>query len=562
MSGEEKLPDRRRQVTFDAETVEYYTTEELGPQRHRTPEGFLLCLDVPVARTGKMVYGPGETPIQVGSDGRAHIERTEEEVFSPDSIASLRGKPVTDDHPPVDVEPENWSYYTRGVVLSPRRGEGALKDFLLADLIIYDAEMINDIEAGKREVSCGYNPQYLQVLDEKGDDIPGQGEQTNILYNHLALVERGRCGPRCSIGDKRTVDEKPEVGAGHESDHQDLRCPCGDHKPSSTKTQEVSTMSSWKDVRKTLRRAFSAKDQSAFDEAMEELEEHKKEDEPADDAEGEEPNTIEVHNHIPSSEEPVSHDDDRRRVGHDDAEEEEPPAWFKKHTEATDKRFKALHDGIEALKKWAKEEGEEPEHSEDDAHHDDDDAHHDDDDDDNLNMDRRRRVGHDRRDAEANKEILGELEFEAPPGTGDRARKARDSAFLEDSFQDTVAKAEILAPGIHVPTFDRATDPRKTFTKICSLRRMALDLAYNEPRTRGFIEVAMSGRPLSTRDMKCGQVRVLFNAVAAQAAQDNNSRATDRNGGNLHGGGLPIAGTLKSLSDINARNRERYGRRS
>ena len=37
--------------------------------------------------------------------------------------------------------------------------------------------------------------------------------------------------------------------------------------------------------------------------------------------------------------------------------------------------------------------------------------------------------------------ILGELEYEAPPGTGDKARAAKDSAYLEDSFQDAVAKA-------------------------------------------------------------------------------------------------------------------------
>jgi hypothetical protein len=199
--------DHRRLATFDRSAdLEYYTVEELGPRRERTPEGFLICFDVPVARTGEMIYGPDETPIKVGKDGRAKITRSEAEVFSPKSIASLQGKPVTDDHPPVDVTPSNWRFYMRGIVQNPRRGEGEHKQFLVADLVIYDEELIADIEAGRREISCGYSPDYLEVLDDNGDVIPGVGEQANIIYNHAALVSRGRCGPRCAIGDHKTVD--------------------------------------------------------------------------------------------------------------------------------------------------------------------------------------------------------------------------------------------------------------------------------------------------------------------------------------------------------------------
>lgn len=203
---------------LDAKTLRatqaYFTNERLGPRRERTPEGFLICYDVPVARTGTMVYGPNETPITPGRDGRVTIHRSEDEVFSPASMASLNGKPVTDDHPPVDVDPTNWAYYTRGVVVNPRRGENDQKDYLLADVIVFDKEMIEAIESGKREVSCGYNPEYLEFLNDEGEPIPGQGKQADILYNHLALVERGRCGPYCSIGDQKTLDGKSVDGDG------------------------------------------------------------------------------------------------------------------------------------------------------------------------------------------------------------------------------------------------------------------------------------------------------------------------------------------------------------
>jgi hypothetical protein len=201
-----RTSDRR---AFDANDIEYYTAESLGPNRERTPEGFLICYDVPVARIGEMIYGPGEVPMELGlgRDGRVRVTRAAAEVFDKRSMASLNGKPVTDDHPPVDVDPTNWQFYTKGTVVSPRRGEGDQADFLIVNMIIYDGDLIKDIEAGKREVSCGYNPEYLQVLDpETMDPIPGRGEQVAIRYNHLALVKAGRCGPHCAIGDRKTID--------------------------------------------------------------------------------------------------------------------------------------------------------------------------------------------------------------------------------------------------------------------------------------------------------------------------------------------------------------------
>lgn len=197
--------------TFD---LEYYTAEQLGPNRERTPEGFLICYDVPAARIGEMAYSPREVPAElgVGRDGSVRITRSEAEVFDARSMASLNGKPVTDDHPPVDVDPKNWQFYTKGVVVNPRRGEGDNKDFLVVDLIVYDEDTINDIAAGKREVSCGYNPEYLQLVDSStGEPIQGRGEQAKIRYNHLALVKSGRCGPHCAIGDQKTVDGVPSA---------------------------------------------------------------------------------------------------------------------------------------------------------------------------------------------------------------------------------------------------------------------------------------------------------------------------------------------------------------
>jgi hypothetical protein len=347
-----------------------------------------------------------------------------------------------------------------------------------------------------------------------------------------------------------------------------------------------------------MSRAFAAKDERAFDEAMEELEEKMEEGQDKS-RDGEDPDTIEVHNHIPDNmmrdgslgtlpeKDPPGFDRRSR-----DGEGEEAPPWFKKHAEATDARFKKMNDALENLGSYAKDrrdweedpersedrrDGEDPEEHQGDRRRDDDSRDRRDDTDPNLEMDRRRdddrRYGDDRRDRsrdrhgrdrrdEANKEILGELEFEAPPGTGDRATKARDSRYLEDAFQDAVAKAEVLAPGIQLPTFDSKAPPAKTFGAIARLRATALDLAYNKAETRGVIDQAMSGRTLDTKSMHFGATRVLFNAAAAATAQGNNHRATDRS--TQHGGTHVAArdGGIQSLADINRHNREKFNRRA
>lgn len=184
---------KRSRVT-DREAPEVHTVERLGRTQSLTPEGFLLCTGVPIKRLGTMPYGPGETPIKVGSDGMAWVTRDAAELFADETIASYQGKPVVNDHPPEDVTPRNWKRYCVGICLNPRRGVGDDADVMLADLLITDAATIREVQAGKREVSSGYDADYEQTGE-------GTGKQLNIIGNHVALVNRGRCGARCSISD-------------------------------------------------------------------------------------------------------------------------------------------------------------------------------------------------------------------------------------------------------------------------------------------------------------------------------------------------------------------------
>ena len=238
--------------------VQYYGTRLSENISRRDPEGYLLCLNVPVARTGYQEYLPEELgfppDIQVGTPLTCHPEqaervegspkvsgaltfknsrpaegaggserpenspvesfqrrtggspgpigkppvkvfRPEQEVFSKETIASFEGVPVTNDHPPDGVSLDNDRRFRMGHAQNVRRGTGGESDLLLADLIITDPRLIDQILAGKREISCGYT--YDLSLEN------GQYIQRKIRGNHIAVVDAGRAGHRVSIKDSQ-----------------------------------------------------------------------------------------------------------------------------------------------------------------------------------------------------------------------------------------------------------------------------------------------------------------------------------------------------------------------
>jgi len=176
----------------------FYTTVQLGKSRRVTPEGFLVCESVPIARTGIQMYGAGEVDVEPDGTGHIMIERLPEEVFRAETVASFEGKPITIEHPPVFVTPENWREYSVGTMQNVRRGEGIEDDLLVADFVITERSAIDYVNNELPEVSCGYDAEYSQTA-------PGRGLQRNIVGNHGALVKRGRAGPRVSIRDNYGV---------------------------------------------------------------------------------------------------------------------------------------------------------------------------------------------------------------------------------------------------------------------------------------------------------------------------------------------------------------------
>lgn len=168
-----------------------------------TPEGFLIGRAV-VTNVGVFPYRQ--------ADGSVRYElRPPEEVFKDTALASLRGKPLTNDHPTEAVTPENVKDLAVGSV-----GDGVSRDemHVLAPITIVTKDAIAAVRGGKRALSCGYRSKLRtdrvtypikdykdEVVGEKVYECPGvwmgvpyDGIQTDLAYNHVAIVHKGRAG--------------------------------------------------------------------------------------------------------------------------------------------------------------------------------------------------------------------------------------------------------------------------------------------------------------------------------------------------------------------------------
>lgn len=182
--------------------MKFLSIEKLSPHRYKTPEGYLICTDAIIARTGKQQYKKNELFTDSEDDETMiDVDRPTEEVFSEQTIASGENKPLVDEHPEEDVTVENHRDLSMGYMRDLHRGIDNGKDVLMANIVVTDPTVISEIESGdKTELSCGYDCQILK-------DSQGNYYQSKIRINHLALCERGRAG-NARIQDSVNDEEK------------------------------------------------------------------------------------------------------------------------------------------------------------------------------------------------------------------------------------------------------------------------------------------------------------------------------------------------------------------
>lgn len=171
-----------------------------------TADGYLVA-ECRVARTGIQEYAGFE----IGASDATktyRVWRPESEVFKADSLASFAHKPVTVGHPDESVTAETWRRDAVGNVGGEIARDGG---YVRVPLIVMDKSAIDAVQSGTREISMGYDCRL-----EMGDGVTPEGEpynaiQRDIRINHCAIVEKGRAGPACRIGDRVRPPQKKET---------------------------------------------------------------------------------------------------------------------------------------------------------------------------------------------------------------------------------------------------------------------------------------------------------------------------------------------------------------
>jgi hypothetical protein len=562
----------------------FYVTEQISSNRYFTDEGFLVCIGCPITRTGTLKYNANEIPVTPGPDGTIVVFRNADEVFREETIASAVGKPVCNNHPPQDVDPASWKDLAVGTILHPRRGEGEDHDCLVADLIITDQEAIQLVLNGKKELSCGYDVDYEELA-------PGIARHYNIRFNHVAIVDEGRAGPRCAVKDDgmtRTIDVRSidltgmgseegfledrsphvhvHVGKGHTVEGNDgMRR----HARSDDSEERIEKL---EDTVKKLHRALNDRRRSRSDDDDDRRGRGRSDDDDdrrgrSDDRRGRSDDRRGRSDDDDDGELRISHSgEDRRRYRSDDDEEE---------CYSDDRRYRGRSDDDDD-DDWLtqgdrrrhrsddneeEEEEEEFEFSERVGRSDDrrrgrsDDRHR------GRSDDRRRRRSDDRRRHRADdKRILGHLEFEAPPGTAlnDARRRHRSDDSVSDSYQDTVAMAEIIVPGIMVPTYDSVAGSQTPGRRLHVYRCRVMDAAMADVSTRNLVHAITGDDRFDPREYRASELSFIFRTVAnAKRGSHNGSvRAVDDGQGRTSGTNQRV--TIRTAADLNNLHREFY----
>jgi hypothetical protein len=545
----------------------YFAPEVVGKTRSKTPEGFLICYGVPFARIGQMIYTKRDLPAyEARDDGTIQVFRFKDELFRPETIASFEGKPTTDDHPPGGdmMNPDTYRKYATGHMQNVRPGEGEFADCLLADLIVMDAECIKSIEEDdKVQVSAGYDAKYRKTG-------VGTYEQYDIIGNHNAFVFAGRCGPRCAVGDSEAVivnDKAPCACDG--------ACSCKKGKKMARpnlKEALKTTVASLAELQKTFDEAANTEVEGGshvhihMPEGKDDVpgvgdkrirDKRSKDGEPVgdplDNNEGISKiiqmldslngrmNTMEDALYDVTEDARIAAVRDKRFKDAGETEEEKKAREEKEAKDrkaardarmARDNKSGGTENPLGSSDKRGKDgmEGEETMTAEDKAA-----------------RDKRMRDG-DATEEEMKKEKADEKTTDA----------ARNSSGLKTEFEQVVALAAIIAPGLSVPTFDALNHVATTAKSMCNFRRAALKNALSREDTK--LAIAGVVDSVATLDSwPCASVRLGFNAAAELIKQRNNAKTRILSGTIATTDTSNAGKGYKTPAEINALNKARWG---
>lgn len=130
--------------------------------------------------------------------------------------------------------------------------------------------------------------------------------------------------------------------------------------------------------------------------------------------------------------------------------------------------------------------------------------------------------------------------------------KTGDSAGMAAAWQDVIGRAEILVPGIRMPTFDAKAKPKTTLDALCTFKRHAMTVALSGVGKAHVEASTPSGSTIAA--MTCDAVALVFHGASELAKVKNNQGASSRD----QGGNIGRTKGAQSPADINAKNRAYY----
>lgn len=180
--------------------------------RIKTPQGFLICKDVTLAKPMVKEYYAGELGIVDGFEATDIIG-----IYTPPDV--LFGQSVIDGFTASDVvmmhpkgnqlNSENYREHIIGTAKNVRADNG----YLVADLTIKDKWAIEAIEYDDiKQISLGYAAELDMTAGQTETGQAYHGQWVGMVADHVAVVREGRCGDDCKIGDKKTVNDSTEKG--------------------------------------------------------------------------------------------------------------------------------------------------------------------------------------------------------------------------------------------------------------------------------------------------------------------------------------------------------------
>lgn len=185
-----------------------YDRINISTQRRYTDEGFL---EVPafIARPGIQEYNAFE----LGLTDRdptvvVRVYRPPEAVFEQASLDSFSNKPVTNNHPPGLIDSNNAIKFAVGHTGKQiAKVEGKVQ----ATLHVISKEAIDEIEAGKTQLSNGYTADVTFSPGVTPDGDSFDALQHNIRGNHIAIVDRARGGPELQVFDDHPKPQETKM---------------------------------------------------------------------------------------------------------------------------------------------------------------------------------------------------------------------------------------------------------------------------------------------------------------------------------------------------------------